>query len=89
MPFTLDSNAIWYISLGIVDQTVKAVAINDVQPLVEHVIGGTYRFVRPFLFVWPKGEPLSPLAQSYIDYVMSQEGQRELAQQGLVPEKGQ
>ena len=84
---SLDPNAMGYISLGIVDQTVKAVAINDVQPSVEHVIAGTYTFVRPFLFVWPKGQPLSGLAQSYVDYVMSPEGQKELAQLGLVPEK--
>ena len=86
---SLDPNAVGYISLGIVDPTVKAIAINDVQPSVEHVIADTYQFVRPFLFVWPKGQQLGPLAQSYVDYVMSPEGQEELAQLGLVPEKHQ
>jgi phosphate transport system substrate-binding protein len=38
---SLDPNAIGYISLGLVDDTVKAVAINDVQPSVEHVEAGT------------------------------------------------
>jgi phosphate transport system substrate-binding protein len=80
-----DPNAIGYISLGIVDSTVKAVAINNVAPSVEHVLAKTYKFVRPFLFVWPKGSQLNNLAQSYVDYVMSNEAQAELQKLGLVP----
>lgn len=79
-----DPNAIGYISLGIVDPTVKALAIDDVAPSVEHVEAGTYTLVRPFLFVWLKGRQLSPLAQGYVDYVMSPEGQAELVESGLV-----
>jgi phosphate transport system substrate-binding protein len=77
-------NAIGYISLGIVDNTVKALAINNVAPSVAHVEAGTYTFVRPFLFVWRKGHTFSPLAKQYIDYVMSAEGQQELQNLGLV-----
>jgi phosphate transport system substrate-binding protein len=80
-----DPNAVGYISLGIVDSTVKAVAINNVAPSVEHVLAKTYKFVRPFLFVWPKGSQLNTLAQSYVDYVMSAEAQDELTKLGLVP----
>jgi phosphate transport system substrate-binding protein len=81
---SLDPNAIGYISLGLVDDTVKAVAINNVQPSVEHVEAGTYTFVRPFLFVWPKGKQLGPLASRFVDYVMSDESQTELANLGLI-----
>ncbi len=81
---SLDSNAIGYISLGLVDDTVKAVAINNVQPSVEHVEAGTYTFVRPFLFVWRKGQQLGPLASSFTEYVMSPDGQEELANLGLI-----
>jgi phosphate transport system substrate-binding protein len=81
---SLDPNATGYISLGLVDQTVKATAINNVQPSVEHVEAGTYTFVRPFLFVWRKGQQLSPLASGFVDYVMSAEGQQELANLGLI-----
>lgn len=81
---SLDPNTIGYISLGLVDQTVKAVAIDNVQPSVEHVKGGTYTFVRPFLFVWRKGQQLGPLAKSFVDYVISAEGQQELANLGLI-----
>ena len=79
-----DPNAIGYISLGIVDATVKALAIDNVQPSVEHVLAGTYTFVRPFLFVWRKDQPLGPLATQYVDYVMSAAGQDELQRLGLV-----
>jgi phosphate transport system substrate-binding protein len=79
-----DTYAIGYISLGIIDPTVKALAIDDVEPSVQHVEAGSYTLVRPFLFVWQKGRSLSPLAQGFVDYVMSPEGQSELVNAGLV-----
>ncbi len=79
-----DSNAIGYISLGIVDASVKAIAVDGVQPSAEHVLDKTHTLVRPFLFVWRKGSTLSPEAQQFIDYVISDEGQRELELGGLV-----
>jgi phosphate transport system substrate-binding protein len=79
-----DPNAIGYISLGIVDSTVKALAIDSVEPSVGHVEAGTYKLVRPFLFVWRKDQPLSPLSKAFVDYVMGAEGQSELLKAGLV-----
>ena len=79
-----DPNAIGYISLGIVDQTVKALSIDGVQAATTNVEGGQYKLVRPFLFVWRKGHPLGPLAVSFVEYVMSPAGQDELAKSGLV-----
>ena len=77
-------NAIGYISLGIVDTSVKPLPIDNVAPSVAHVEAGTYTFVRPFLFVWQKNHTFSPLAAQYIDFVMSAEGQQELQKLGLV-----
>jgi phosphate transport system substrate-binding protein len=79
-----DPNAIGYISLGIVDATVKALSIDDIEPSGGHVEAGTYKLVRPFLFVWRKGQPLSPLGQAFVAYVTGAEGQNELVQAGLV-----
>jgi len=79
-----DPNAIGYISLGIVDNTVKALTIDGVSPSVQNVIAKQYKFVRRFLFVWRKDNTLSPLAQGYVDYVLSPEGQAELERLGLV-----
>jgi phosphate transport system substrate-binding protein len=79
-----DPYAIGYISLGIIDQTVKALAIDGVEPSVAHVEAGTYKLVRPFLFVWRKGASLTPLAQGFVDYVTGPQGQEELTKAGLV-----
>ena len=79
-----DPYAIGYISLGIVDPTVKALSIDGVQAATANVEAGKYKLVRPFLFVSRKGHQLSPLASSFVAYVMSPQGQEELAQAGLV-----
>jgi phosphate transport system substrate-binding protein len=79
-----DPNAIGYISLGIVDSTVKGLAIDSIAPSVAHVESGEYKLVRPFLFVWRKGQPLSSVASGFLEYVMSPAGQEELAKAGLV-----
>jgi phosphate transport system substrate-binding protein len=79
-----DPNAVGYISIGIVDNSVKAVIIDDVQPSIDNVRNNLYKFARNFLFVWPKGKQLDPLAQDYVNYVMSDEGQAEMERLGLV-----
>jgi phosphate transport system substrate-binding protein len=79
-----DPYAIGYISLGIVDSSVKALSIDGVQPSAEHVEAGSYTLVRPFLFVWRKDHRLGQLASGFLDYVLGPEGQRELANSGLV-----
>ena len=77
-------NAIGYISLGIVDSSVKALPIDNVEPSVAHVEAGSYTFVRQFLFVWRKGQPFSPLATQFVAYIMCPEAQQELENLGLV-----
>lgn len=79
-----DPYAIGYISLGIVDQSVKAIAIDGVKAARETVGSGQYKLVRPFLFVHRKNTPLSPLAQTFLQYVLSPQGQNALVQAGLI-----
>lgn len=79
-----DPDAIGYISLGIVDNTVKPVAVDGVQASTEAVRAGQYKLVRPFLFVQRKNATLSPLAEDFLRYVLSPEGQHELVQAGLI-----
>lgn len=79
-----DPDSIGYISLGIVNETVKPVAIDRVQASTEAVMSGQYKLVRPFLFVQRKDAMLSPLAEDFLSYVLSPEGQQELVQAGLI-----
>lgn len=79
-----DPNAVGYISIGIVDKTVKALNIDNVQPTIDNVRNKVYKFARNFLFVWQKGKSLDGLAQDYVNYVMSDAGQAEMERLGLV-----
>jgi phosphate transport system substrate-binding protein len=78
-----DPNAIGYISLGLVDGTVSALELEGVAATRESVIDGTYGLSRPFLFV-SDGPPTGD-AKDFVDFVLSDEGQKILATEGLVP----
>jgi phosphate transport system substrate-binding protein len=77
-----DQYAIGFISLGLVDKTVKAVELNGVMPTREHVIDGSYGLSRPFLFLTLK-EPTG-LVKDFIDFTLSEKGRELLNSEGLV-----
>lgn len=68
-----DPNAIGYISLGVVDSSVKAIKVNGIEPTIENVKAGKYKIQRPFLFL-TKNKP-SGLIKQFIDFALSDEGQ--------------
>jgi len=77
-----DPHAVGYISLGLVNEKVKALKISGAEPSVKSIESGRYHLVRPFLFVFnsePTGE-----AKAFLDFVMSPEAQRLLSKEGLV-----
>lgn len=78
-----DPYAIGYVSLGMVDNKVKAVKIDGIEPTVQNIKQKRYKVVRPFLYL-TKGKP-EPDAQTFIDFVLSKEGQNILKKEGLVP----
>jgi phosphate transport system substrate-binding protein len=78
-----DRNAIGYISLGLVNDQVRAVSISGVEPNLENVYNGKYTLVRPFLFVF-NGEPVGG-AKSFLEFVLSPQAQKLLLKEGLVP----
>lgn len=71
------SQAIGYISLGIVDETVKTVKVDGAEATVENIKSGAYSVSRP-LNMATKGE-MSELAKAFLDFVMSPEGQKIVA----------
>ncbi len=68
-----DKNAIGYISLGSLNDTVKAVTIDGAAPSVETIKDGSYKVSRPF-YIATKGE-VSEITQDFISFILSAEGQ--------------
>jgi phosphate transport system substrate-binding protein len=77
-----DPDAIGYISFGLVDDRVRALALDGVTPSEVSIRLGTYPVTRKFLFLTVR-EPAGRVAQ-FIDYVLSPEGQQVLVEEGLV-----
>lgn len=79
-----DPNAIGYVSLGSLNDTVKAVKIDGNEATAENVKAGTYKVSRPFNIV-TKTDGVSELAQDFINYIMSTDGQAVVEEEGYVP----
>ncbi|MDI6761593.1 MAG: phosphate ABC transporter substrate-binding protein [Thermodesulfobacteriota bacterium] len=77
-----DPNAVGYISLGLVNEKVKALKISGVEPASNSIMAGKYTMVRPFLLVF-HGELMGE-AKSFLEFVMSPEAQKLLSKEGLV-----
>ena len=77
-----DTNAIGYVSLGSLSKDVKAVKVEGVAPSVKTVTDGSYKISRPFN-IMTKGEA-SGVAQDFINYIMSKEGQNVIEKNGYV-----
>ena len=77
-----DLYSIGYISLGSLNDTVKAIQIDGVDPTVENIKDGSYKISRPFNIATKDG--LSEAAQDFIDFIMSADGQKVLEDNGYI-----
>lgn len=77
-----DENSIGYVSLGSLNDTVKAVKIDGAEATAENVADDTYKVARPFNIV--TGDKFSDAAQDFINYIMSAEGQAVIAENGYI-----
>jgi len=77
-----DPYAIGYISLGLLDERIKGLSIEGISPTVENIKAGKYMIVRPFLYL-TNGKP-GDKVQSFIDFVLSKDGQKILKKEGLI-----
>ena len=68
-----DKNAIGYISFGSLNDTVKALKVEGVEPSTATIESGDYKIVRPFNIAVKDG--LSDAAQDFENYILSSEGQ--------------
>ena len=77
-----DENAIGYISLGSLNDTVKAVKIDGAEATAENVADESYKVSRPFNIV--TGEKASEAAQDFVSYIMSADGQQIIEDNGYI-----
>ncbi len=76
--------AIGYVSLGSLDDSVKALKVDGTEPSVDTVKSGDYKLQRPFNIV-TKGK-VKELPQDFIDYIMSADGQKIIEKEGYISE---
>ena len=79
-----DESSIGYISLGALNSTVKALKVGGVEATADNVKNGSYKLSRPFNIAI-KGTP-SELAQDFINYIMSADGQKIVEDNGYISE---
>ena len=74
--------AIGYVSLGSLNDTVKAVTVDGVEATVDNVKSGDYTLSRPFNIA-TKGEPTG-VAADFIGFIMSADGQAIVEEEGYI-----
>ena len=77
-----DLYSIGYISLGSMNDTVKAIQIDGCEATIENIKNGTYKIARPFNIATKDG--LSDTAQDFIDFIMSADGQAVIEENGYI-----
>lgn len=77
-----NQDAIGYISLGSLNDTVKAVRIDGIEASVDNIKSGAYQIARPFNIA--TGENVSDVAADFIKYIMSEEGQNVVEDSGYI-----
>jgi len=78
-----DKNAVGFISLGLVDGSVKALTLDGAVPSQENVASGVYGLYRPFILVCAS-EPEGP-AKEFLDYLFTPEARAVMSAEGLIP----
>ena len=82
-----DKQAIGYISLGSLNDSVKALRIDGAAATVDDIKDGTYKIARPFNIV-TTGE-VSDVAQDFINFIFSEEGQKVVEDNGYISQGNQ
>ena len=77
-----DANAIGYISLGSLNDTVKAVKIDGAEATADNISNGSYKVSRPFNIA-TKGTP-NEVTQDFINFILSEDGQKVVEDAGYI-----
>ncbi len=79
-----DDYAIGYVSLGSLDDSVKALKIDGAEATAENIKSGDYKVSRPFNIATKEGLD-NEVASDFIAFIMSEEGQAVVADNGYIP----
>lgn len=79
-----DPSAIGYISLGSLNDTVKAINVDGAEPTSESILAGDYKLARPFNIATSKDAQLSELAEDFIEFIFSADGQAIVEGSGFI-----
>ena len=82
-----DDYSIGYVSLGSLDDSVKALKIDGAEATAENIKEGKYKVSRPFNIAVKK-DMKNEVAKDFINYVMSEEGQKIVSDNGYIPVDG-
>ena len=82
-----DEAAIGYLSFGFIDNSIKALSIDAVQPTVENVLNSAYPLSRPFIMLVK--DDVSDIAKQFLDFVLSDAGQEIVKSEGYIQVKQQ
>lgn len=78
-----DDYAIGYVSLGSLNDTVKALKIDGEEATEQNIKDGKYKICRPFNIATKKGTD-NEVAKDFIAYIMSKEGQQVISDNGYI-----
>lgn len=76
-------NAIGFLGIGYISESVKALKLDGIEPTIENVKNKAYPLARE-LYLFTKGEA-SGLTKEFIDFILSSEGQKIVEEEGFIP----
>jgi len=78
-------NSIGYLFMGLLNEKVKAVSLDRQKPTKKNIVKGRYKLVNQVYLIWNK--EATPLSKQFVEFVLSEEGQLIIAQEGLISVK--
>lgn len=79
-----DKNAIGYISLGSVNNTIKVVNVNGVAPTSQSVLDSSYKIQRPFVIMTSSTVELTDIAEDFLLYLKSEASETHAEEAGCI-----
>ena len=77
-------NAIGYVSMGSLNDQVKALSVDGVAATAENVLAGTYKLARPFNIAYSKTASANAIRDDFVKYIYSDQGQAIVTQENYI-----